>query len=29
LLKDSPVCLLSNNPDKAEGLKRHGVNSIS
>ena len=29
LLKDSPVCLLSNNPDKAEGLKRHGVNIVS
>jgi GTP cyclohydrolase II len=26
LLGASPICLLSNNPDKADGLKRYGVN---
>jgi GTP cyclohydrolase II len=29
VLKDSSVCLLSNNPDKIEGLKNHGVNIVS
>ena len=29
LLGDSPVTLLSNNPDKAEGLKGHGVNIVA
>jgi GTP cyclohydrolase II len=28
LLNDSPICLLSNNPDKFDGLKRHGVNVV-
>jgi GTP cyclohydrolase II len=29
LLKDRPVCLLSNNPDKEEGLKKNGVNIVA
>ena len=29
LLGDKPICLLSNNPDKIDGLKRYKVNIVS